>query len=62
MTMKVRTRKVLEEAIERGVRVGYSRAFKHVENPSEDSIFDAIENAILGEIYESFYFDEEPLP
>ena len=57
--MKPKTRVILEMAIEQGVRRGYRRAFKHVENPAEESIFEHIEEAIMGEIYEFFTFDEE---
>ena len=33
--MKPKFRVILEQAIEEGVRRGYHRAFKHVENPTE---------------------------
>jgi hypothetical protein len=49
---------VLEECIERGVRRGYSRAHKYVENPDENAIFESIENCIMSEIYEWFDFEE----
>jgi hypothetical protein len=57
--MKARTRVILEQAIEQGVRRGYRRAHKHIDNPPEGTIFDNIEEAIMGEIYEFFTFDEE---
>jgi hypothetical protein len=56
--MKAKTRVILEMAIENGVRRGWQRAHKHVENPAEASIFGAIEDAIMGEVYEYFTFDE----
>jgi len=56
--MKPKTRVILEMAIEQGVRRGYRRAFKHVDNPSEDSIIQHIEETVMGEIYEYFTFDE----
>jgi hypothetical protein len=46
-------------AIEQGVRRGYRRAFKHIENPAEESIFEHIEDAVMGEIYEYFTFEED---
>ena len=57
--MKAKTRVILEMAIEQGVRRGYRRAHKHIENPAEESIFDHIEEAIMGEIYEYFTFEED---
>jgi archaeosine-15-forming tRNA-guanine transglycosylase len=57
--MRPKFRVILEMAIEEGVRRGYSRAFKHVENPSEGSIIEHIEDAVMGSIYEYFDFDDE---
>jgi hypothetical protein len=52
-------RVILEMAIEQGVRRGWQRAHKHVENPAEGAIIDQIEEAVMSEIYEYFTFDEE---
>jgi len=52
-------RVILEMAIEEGVRRGYSRAHKHVENPTEGAIIEQIEDAVMSQIYEYFTFDEE---
>jgi len=57
--MKVKTLVILEQAIEEGVRRGYSRAHKHVDNPTEGAILDSIEDCVMSQIYEYFTFDEE---
>jgi len=57
--MKPKTRVILEMAIEEGVRRGYSRAHKHVENPTEGAIIESIEEHVMSAIYEYFTFDEE---
>jgi hypothetical protein len=57
--MKAKMRVILEMAIEEGVRRGYSRAHKHVENPTEGAIIEQIEDAVMSQIYEYFTFDEE---
>jgi archaeosine-15-forming tRNA-guanine transglycosylase len=57
--MKPKFRVILEQAIEEGVRRGYSRAHKHVENPTEDAIIEQIEDCVMSSIYEYFTFDEE---
>ena len=57
--MKAKIRVILEMAIEAGVRRGWQRAHKHVENPAESAIIDQIEDAVMSEIYEYFTFDEE---
>jgi archaeosine-15-forming tRNA-guanine transglycosylase len=56
--MKPKFRVILEQAIEEGVRRGYSRAHKHVENPTEDAIIEHIEDAVMSAIHEYFTFDE----
>jgi hypothetical protein len=57
--MKPKTRVILELAIEEGVRRGYSRAYKHVENPTEGAIIEHIEEAVMSQIYEYFTFEDE---
>ena len=57
--MKPKFRVILEQAIEEGVRCGYHRAFKHVENPTEGAIIEQIEDAVMSSIYEYFTFEED---
>lgn len=57
--MKPKIRVILEMAIENGVRRGYSRAHKHVENPTEGAIIEHIEDAVMAQIYEYFSFEDE---
>jgi hypothetical protein len=57
--MRPKVRVILEQAIEEGVRRGYSRAHKHIENPSEGAIIEYIEDAVMSSIYEYFTFDPE---
>jgi hypothetical protein len=56
--MKVKTLVILERAIEEGVRRGYRRAHKHIENPTEESICDHIEQCVMEQIHEYFIFGE----
>ena len=57
--MKPKFRVILERALEEGIRLGYRRAFKHVENPSEVAICEHIEEQVMSSLYEYFDFDEE---
>ena len=57
--MKAKFRVILEMAIEEGVRRGYARAHKHVENPTEGALIEQIEDAVMSQIYEYFTFEEE---
>ena len=57
--MKPRLRKIIEDCIENGVRRGYNRAHKHVENPGADDIITNIENAVMAEFYDYFIFESE---
>jgi archaeosine-15-forming tRNA-guanine transglycosylase len=56
--MKPKFRVILEQAIEEGVRRGYSRAFKYVENPTENAIIESLEDCVMSSIYEYFDFEE----
>jgi archaeosine-15-forming tRNA-guanine transglycosylase len=57
--MKPKFRVILEQAIEEGVRRGYSRAFKYVENPTESAIIESLEDCVMSSIYEYFDFEED---
>lgn len=57
--MKPKVHVILDQAIREGVRLGYSRAHKHVENPTEGAIIERIEDAVMSAIYEYFTFEEE---
>ena len=57
--MRVKTYLILERAVEEGARLGYRRAFKHVENPSEEQIVDALTEAIMLSVCEVFDFEEQ---
>jgi archaeosine-15-forming tRNA-guanine transglycosylase len=56
--MRPKVRVILEQAVEEGVRRGYSRAHKHIENPSEGAIIEHIEEAVMSSIYEYFEFSD----
>lgn len=57
--MKPNFRKVLEIALEEGVRYGYNRAHKHIENPTEGAIIDSIVEQVMNSLDEWFDFEEE---
>jgi hypothetical protein len=57
--MKVKTLVILEMAINAGVKRGWNRAHKHIENPTELMICDHIEQCVMEQIHEYFTFDEE---
>ena len=56
--MKPKILPVLEMCIETGTTVGWNKAFKHNDNPSEEVIRQAIASAIMHELYEWFSFEE----
>ena len=55
--MKPKIRELLERCIEDGVALGYHRAFKHDEVPSEEWVRQCIVNSIWLEIDEWFDID-----
>jgi hypothetical protein len=55
--MKPKIRPLLQQCIENGIRRGYHRIHKHsIGAVPEEDIFSAIEEAIMGELYEWFDF------
>jgi hypothetical protein len=56
--MKPKFRVILEQAIGEGVRYGYRRSHKHLENPTEKQICEHIEEQVMSSIYEYFDFDD----
>ena len=52
-------RVILDQAIGEGVKIGYRRAHKHVDNPTEESICEHIEEQVMSSLYEYFTFPNE---
>jgi hypothetical protein len=57
--MRAKTYPILERAVSEGALLGYRRAFKHNENPSECAIVDAITEAVMLCVSEVFDFPEQ---
>lgn len=57
--MKANTYKVLARAVEEGVLVGWNRAHKHTDNPTDDQIKFQLIESVLNEICEWMDFDED---
>ena len=57
--MKPNTYVILERAVEEGALMGYRRAFKHNENPSEDAIVQAVVDAVMLSVSEVFVFTND---
>ncbi len=57
--MKPKIHVILSQAIEEGVRRGYSRAFKHNVDPSEEIICETIEECVMSSLYEYFTFPND---
>ena len=46
-------------SIDEGVRTGFFRAHKHVEDPTPEAIIENIQEAVMSKMYEYFDFEEE---
>ena len=57
--MKPKIYTILGEAVEKGVKRGYHRAFKYVESPGEEAVIDSIDSCVMASILEYFTFDSE---
>lgn len=55
--MVPKTYRVLEMAVENGVTIGFNRAYKWTNNPSDEKIKEAIAQAVLQDICSWFHID-----
>lgn len=55
--MRVKAWLVLDDCIERGIELGYNRAFKHLDDPTDSQIKELIYTAIMSEVGEYFEYD-----
>ena len=58
-SIKLNVYKIISDAIENGIRYGYRRAYKYVENPSEDTIIEQIHLAVMNELCDIINFDDD---
>lgn len=61
---KIRPRKrnaweLLRETTRGAVEMGYRRAYKHTDTPSEDHIFDTIEQYVVNALAEEFDIEDK---
>lgn len=59
MSIRPRTYRILEMAVESGVEYGYNRAYKHTDDPNDERIKQSISEAVMLEIFEWFDVDED---
>mgnify|MGYP001571359418 FL=1 len=57
--MKANEYQVLVRAVEEGIGYGWMRAHKHVDDPDEHAIKDAITDAVINSICEWFSFPHD---
>ena len=56
-TIEINSYEVISRAIEEGVRYGVMRAHKHTDNPSKESIEDAVEHAVMNSLSEVLIYN-----
>jgi hypothetical protein len=57
--MKAKTYQLIQECVENGVQLGFNRAHKHTDTPSDDELQNKIIDSVMLEICEWFTFDED---
>lgn len=55
--LKANTYTVVVRAVEEGVYLGYRRAFKHLDSPTEETIIENIEREVMNALCEVIHFD-----
>lgn len=58
--MKAREYDLIQMAVEDGVEIGYARAYKHTDDPSEYEIKDHLQREVMNSICEWFDFQDQP--
>lgn len=58
-TMTAKAYPIFCRALEEGIRLGYTRAFKHTDKPSREEIEDHIASAVLAEVADVFDFGDD---
>ncbi len=51
--------KLLDMCVENGINLGYNRAYKHNDSPSETVIKEYMQTAVMEEIAEWFVFEDQ---
>ena len=59
--MKPRIYEILNDCIERGIRIGIARSLKHTDKPSEESQAEQVHMSVMTEIGEYFEFDSDAM-
>jgi hypothetical protein len=57
--MKAKTYQLIQECVENGVQLGFNRAHKHTDTPSDDELQNKIIDSVMIEICEWFSFNED---
>lgn len=57
-TVRLNAYRIIEDAVERGVRYGIHRAHKHVENPGEEHLIQEIHRAVMNDLGEILKFGD----
>lgn len=57
--MKAKTYQLIQECVENGVQLGFNRAHKHTDTPSDEELQNKIIDSVMLEICEWFTFDED---
>ena len=57
--MKAKTYQLIQECVEHGVQLGFNRAHKHTDCPSDEKLQNKIIDSVMLEICEWFTFDED---
>ena len=55
--MKVRMYELIQECVENGVSIGFNRAHKHTDTPTDENLQNSIIDSVMMEICERFSFD-----
>ena len=55
--MKVKMYELIQECVENGVSIGFNRAHKHTDTPTDENLQNSIIDSVMMEICERFSFE-----
>lgn len=58
-TVKLDAYRIIDDTIERAIRYGYSRAFKHTDSPTKDHVIDEIHRSVMNDLCDILKFDDD---
>lgn len=58
-SIRLNSYRIISDAVESGILIGWNHAHKHVESPAKDHLLNEIHNQVMNSLCDIIKFDEE---